>query len=109
MSRKRRKNPGGTAAGLVIEALKKRDATDAKNAVPVSVFKDLPLQTNTLAYTIGNLIEEGVVVQTPDEKYWFDPMAYSALEVKFLKGYSMFFIIPIGSILIFWLLSKFVF
>lgn len=68
MSKKRKKSPGGTAASLVIEALKKRDATSPETAVPLKVFKDLPLQTNTLSYTIGNLIEEGIVVQTPEDR-----------------------------------------
>lgn len=95
MSKKRRKSPGGTAASLVIEALKKRDATSPETAVPLKVFKDLPLQTNTLAYTIANLVEEGVVGQTADEKYYYDELGYKALEVKFVKGYSMFIIIPI--------------
>lgn len=80
---------------MVLETLKKRNAFDAGSAVPVAVFKDLPLQTNTLAYTIANLVEEGVVGQTADEKYYYDELGYKALEVKFVKGYSMFIIIPI--------------
>lgn len=109
MSRKRRKSPGGTAAGLVIEALKKRDATCEQNAVPIKVFKDLPLQTNTLSYTIANLIEEGIVVQTPDEKYYYDDLGYKALEMKFVRGYAMFFIVPIAAMLLLWAASKYLF
>lgn len=95
MSRKRKAGPRATAASMVLETLKKRNAFDAGSAVSVAVFKDLPLQTNTLAYTIANLVEEGVVGQTADEKYYYDELGYKALEVKFVKGYSMFIIIPI--------------
>ena len=109
MSKKRRKSPGGTAASLVIEALIKRDATSPETAVPLKVFKDLPLQTNTLSYTIGNLIEEGIVVQTPDEKYYYDELGFKALEMKFVRGYSMFFIIPIAAMLLLWAASKYLF
>lgn len=79
----------------MIEALKKRDATSPETAVPLKVFKDLPLQTNTLSYTIGNLIEEGIVVQTPEEKYYYDEIGFKALEMKFVRGYSMFSSFPL--------------
>jgi hypothetical protein len=109
MSRKRRKTPGGTAASLVLETLKKRNALDEASAVPVSVFKDLPLQTNTLSYTIANLIEEGIVVQTANDKYYYDDLGFKALERKFVKGYAMFFIIPIAVMLVGWAVYKYFF
>ena len=95
MSRKRKAGPRATAASMVLETLKKRNALDDKTAVPVAAFKDLPLHTKTLAYTIANLVEEGVGGQTSDERYYYDDLGYKALEVKFVKGYSMFVIIPI--------------
>lgn len=109
MSRKRKAGPRATAASMVLETLKKRNAFDAGSAVPVAVFKDLPLQTNTLSYTIGNLIEEGIVVQTPEEKYYYDELGFRALEMKFVRGYSMFFIIPIAAMLLLWAASKYLF
>lgn len=109
MSRKRKAGPRATAASMVLETLKKRNAFDAGSAVPVAVFKDLPLQTNTLSYTIGNLIEEGIVVQTPEEKYYYDELGFKALEMKFVRGYSMFFIIPIAAMLLLWAASKYLF
>ncbi|EOS59858.1 hypothetical protein C815_01881 [Firmicutes bacterium M10-2] len=95
MSRKRKAGPRATAASMVLETLKKRNATNNESAIPVSAFKDLPLQTKTLAYTIANLVDEGVVGQTADEKYYYDELGFKALEVKFVKGYSMFIVIPI--------------
>lgn len=79
---------------------------DPAHAVPISAFKDLPLQTSTLSYTIANLIDEKIVVQTAKDKYWYDAAGYKALELKFVKGYSMIFIIPLVLGLAFILLAK---
>lgn len=86
---------------------KKRKAFDAKSAIPVSAFKDLPLATKTLAYTIANLVEEGVVVQTDGDLYYYDELGFKALEVKFVKGYSMFIVIPIVLLVIVLLVQHF--
>lgn len=100
MSKKRKSGPRATAASMVLETLKKRNAFSPETAISVSAFKDLPLATNTLAYTIANLVEEGVVGQTDNEKYYFDELGYKALEVKFIKGYSMFIVVPIVLLII---------
>lgn len=107
MSRKRKAGPRATAASMVLETLKKRKAFDAKSAIPVSAFKDLPLATKTLAYTIANLVEEGVVVQTDGDLYYYDELGFKALEVKFVKGYSMFIVIPIVLLVIVLLVQHF--
>lgn len=107
MSRKRKAGPRATAASMVLETLKKRKAFDSKSAIPVSAFKDLPLATKTLVYTIANLVEEGVVVQTDGDLYYYDELGFKALEVKFVKGYSMFIVIPIVLLVIVLLVQHF--
>lgn len=109
MSRKRKRSPGGTAASLVIETLKRRGAVDAQHAVPISAFKDLPLQTSTLSYTIANLIEEKIVVQTANDKYWYDDTGFKVLQLRFIKGYSMIFIVPIVAAVLLILAYKYFF
>lgn len=62
---------------------------DEKSAVDVSVFKNLPYATSTISYTISNLMEEGVVGKTNDERFYYDDLGFKALETKFVRGYSM--------------------
>ena len=95
MSRKRKKGAKATAASMVMDTLKKRGAVDEKSAVDVSAFKNLPYATSTISYTISNLIEEGVVGKTNDERFYYDDLGFKALETKFVRGYSMIFIVPI--------------
>ena len=99
MSRKRKAGPRATAASMVLETLKKRKAFDSKSA--------MPLATKTLVYTIANLVEEGVVVQTDGDLYYYDELGFKALEVKFVKGYSMFIVIPIVLLVIVLLVQHF--
>ena len=100
MSRKRKNGAKATAASMVLEVLKKRDATTEERAVPVSVFKDLKLTTTTLSYTIANMIEQGIIVQTEDDKYYYSQEGYDLLEKKLFRGYAMFIIIPIVAVVI---------
>jgi hypothetical protein len=109
MSRKRKKGAKATAASMVLDTLKKRGAVDSEHAVEVSAFKNLPFASPTISYTISNLMQEGVVVQTSDEKYYYDDAGYKALETKFVRSYSMIFIIPIAIAILIFVLQKFVF
>ena len=93
MSRKRKRGAKATAASMVMDTLKKRGAVDEKSAVDVSVFKNLPYATSTISYTISNLMEEGVVGKTNDERFYYDDLGFKALETKFVRGYSMIFIV----------------
>ena len=87
MSRKRKRGAKATAASMVMDTLKKRGAVDEKSAVDVSVFKNLPYATSTISYTISNLMEEGVVGKTNDERFYYDDLGFKALETKFVRGY----------------------
>ena len=100
MSRKRKRGAKATAASMVMDTLKKRGAVD------VSVFKNLPYATSTISYTISNLMEEGVVGKTNDERFYYDDLGFKALETKFVRGYSMIFIVPIVIAILVYVLQK---
>lgn len=107
MSRKRSTGAKATGASMVLEVLRKRDATCPERAVDIKVFKDLTLATVTLSYTIANLVEQGIVVQTEDGKYYYSAEGYKKLEKKLFRGYSMFIVIPAVSVIIVLLLKYF--
>lgn len=91
---KKRANPRKTAGRLVIDTLKSNKAFDEKSAQPVVIFKDLPLSTTLIAYTIANLMQDGVVIQTDDEKYYYSEENWKKFESKFNRVYWMLIIIP---------------
>lgn len=107
MSRKRGAGAKATAASMVIEVLKKRGAMSEAKAVPVSAFKDVRLTTTTLGYTIANLVEQGIIVQTEDEKYYYSTEGYNALQKRVFRGYSMIFVIPVIAIVLILLWQRF--
>lgn len=106
MSRQRKKGAKATAASMVMDTLKKRGAVDEKHAVDVSAFKSLPFASTTISYTISNLMQEGVVGKTEDEKFYYDDAGFKSLETKFVRGYSMIFIIPIVIAILIYVLQK---
>ena len=102
MAKRQKATAKGTAASMVLETLKKRKAVDETSAMPITGLKNLALTTTTLSYTISNLIEEGVVIQTEDDKIYYSEAGYKALEKKYVRGYMMIFIVPIlAAIIIF--------
>lgn len=100
MSRQRKKGAKATAASMVLETLKKKNAVNEDMALPIDAFKNLKLTNTSLSYTIANLVEEGVVVQTEDGKFYYDDLGFKALETKFVRGYAMIFVIPIIAVIL---------
>lgn len=100
--------PQATAASLVMNCLKDKGAVKASKARDVSVFKNLPLSTPTISYTVANLVKQGVIIRTPDDKYYYSEKGYKKLENHFLMGYSAIFIVPILAAIALWLIIKYV-
>jgi hypothetical protein len=97
------RNGGGTAASLILDVLKENQALDKEHAVTIDKFKDLPLSTTTISYTMANLIDNGVVHQTNDQQgYWFDQQKWDTLSNNFVRGYAMIVLVPlvVGLILV---------
>lgn len=103
---KKRVSGRQTSGQAVMKALQKAKAFDEESAVGYDVLKNINLTTPVLAYTIANLMEENVVVQTKDEKYYFNQAGWNKLERKVLGSYSLLFIIPVVAFIIFTLLAK---
>lgn len=104
-----KRSAGGTAGQMIKEVFLVHRAVDAKHAIPVSAFKDLKLSTTTISYTLTNFIEQDVVHQTEDEKYWFDQAQWDKLGKDVVKGYTMILAVPLILGLLFFLLIKVLF
>lgn len=90
----KRANPRKTAGRLIIDTLKSNKAFNESTAQPVTVFKDLPLSTTLIAYTIANLMQDNIIIQTHDEKYYFSQENWRKFESKFNRIYWILIIIP---------------
>ena len=75
--------------------LKKAHATSPNKAVEISAFKDLPLSTPTISFTIANFIDQGVIHQTEDNRYWFDVAKWQSMEKSVVRGYAMSLWVPL--------------
>lgn len=84
-----------TAAKYVLGVLKKAHATSPNKAVEISAFKDLPLSTPTISFTIANFIDQGVIHQTEDNRYWFDVAKWQSMEKSVVRGYAMSLWVPL--------------
>ena len=90
-----------------MDGFEKKGALRASKAIDVSALKDLPLATPTISYTIANLVKQGVIIQTEDNKYYYSKEGYQKLEKSFLRGYTLIFVIPIAAAIALWLILKF--
>ena len=99
-------NGRATSGQAVMNALKQAGAVDEKTAVGYDVLQKVRLTTPVLAYTIANLMEENVVIQTPDERYYYNQRGWIKLERKVLGSYTFLIIIPAVAYILFMLISK---
>ena len=106
-TKEKKKSPQATAARIVMDGFEKKGALRASKAIDVSALKDLPLATPTISYTIANLVKQGVIIQTEDNKYYYSKEGYQKLEKSFLRGYTLIFVIPIAAAIALWLILKF--
>ena len=58
-------------------------------------------QTQVIAYTIANLMENGVVKRTQDERFYFDEQNWNQLKKKVNVGYLVLIGLPLILFLIF--------
>lgn len=84
-----------TAARIVMDAFLRRNATSPDKAVPLESFKDLPLASGVISYTIANFMQDDVVIKTADDRYYFVQSKWKELEKKVTRGYWMFVALPI--------------
>ena len=91
------------AAKLVVDELRNRHAFTKKTAVEVSAFKNLPLSTETIAYTIADFYEKGIIVITDKNKYYFDQEAYDKFSKKTVIQLRLLLALPVALFIIFFL------
>ena len=106
----KKRNSGRTASEAVINVFRKHKAYSQKRAVKIDAFKDLPLSTSTISYTMANLIDQGVIMQSEDKKdYWFNEARWNELSKEVVRDYQLVFIVPLVVGLAVFVLIKFVF
>ncbi|MFV0381843.1 MAG: hypothetical protein ACK5KR_06455 [Breznakia sp.] len=97
----KKNNNRRTAAKMVMDIFHKHKAYDEKDAIEVDKFKNLKLTSAVISYTIGNLIQDGVVHKTESNTYYFDQEGWNKLEKKVLRGYSLLAIVPMVFLLVY--------
>ena len=88
-----------TAARKVIDILKKNYAFSPDTAIGYDKIGKIPMPTQIIAYTIANLMDNGVVKRTDDEKYYFDQKAWDKVVRKVNFAYAGLLGIPVIALL----------
>ncbi len=95
-----------SAGRLVIEVFRFHRANDQQHAITIDKFKDVPLSSDMIGYTFGNLIQEGVIVKTNDNRYYFDQDAWKNIERKVNRVYWFMLITPFVFLALFLLITN---
>ena len=90
-----------TAAKRVLDVLHRKEAYSESTAVGYEAFKNISYPTQVIAYTIANLMENGVVKRTQDERFYFDEQNWNQLKKKVNVGYLVLIGLPLILFLIF--------
>ena len=102
-----RTNPRKTAGRLVIDMFKEYKAFSPKTAQPAEICKDLPLSSNVIAYTITNMLKDGILVNTEDNKFYFSQKNWDIFQKKFNRVYWLIIGIPAGVAVLLYVIQAF--
>lgn len=100
-----RMNPRKTAGRLVIDTFKEHKAFSPKSAQPAEICKDLPLSTNVIAYTITNMMKDGILVNTEDNKFYFSQANWDKFQKRFNRVYWLIVGIPVAVAVLLYLIK----
>lgn len=89
-----------TMARIIMDVFLKHEATSPDNAIPIEAFKDVKLTTAMVSYTIANFMQDGIVLKTGDDRYYFDEEAWGKMGKKVMRGYWMMIILPLVLLII---------
>lgn len=98
-------NPRKTAGRLVLDTFKEARAFGPKSAKPAEICKDLPLSSNTIAYTITNMMVDGILIQTEDGRFYYSEQNWQKFQRKFNRIYWLIILIPIVMAVLFYALK----
>lgn len=84
-----------TMAKIVIDVFLRRKATSAENAIPIEEFKDVKMTSSVISYTIGNLMQDGIVQKTEDNRFYFVEEAWNKMKKKVNRAYWILLGMPL--------------
>lgn len=84
-----------TMAKIVIDVFLRRGATTPDTAIPIQEFKDVKMTSSVISYTIGNLMQDGIVQKTDDDRFYFVEEQWNKLQKKVKKAYWILLGMPL--------------
>lgn len=84
-----------TMARIIIDVFLKRGATSPATAIPIEEFKDVKMTAAVISYTIGNLMQDGIVQRTDDDRFCFVQEAWDKMRKKVSKAYWILLGMPL--------------
>lgn len=96
-----------SAGRLVMAVFHRYKAYGADSVIGIDKFMNVPLTNDMIAYTFGNLIEEGVIVAIAEDQFYFDQEVWKKLENKVNRMYWMMLLLPIVLAAIFLIVFNF--
>ncbi|MGB4984575.1 MAG: hypothetical protein WBO70_02235 [Erysipelotrichaceae bacterium] len=91
----KRKSNKFTAGKYIIDVFRNHHAYSPDEAIKVETFKNIPLTSEVVAFTMGNFIKDGIVLVTGDDRYYFCEKAWKKLNWKINFAYVMVVFFPI--------------
>lgn len=91
----KRRSVQKTAGRMIMDVLKKNYALSEDKAIGIEAFKNLPLTSQVIAYTIGNFIENGVIKEVDGKLFYFSQKDWDRLVKKVNFSYVLLYGLPL--------------
>lgn len=93
-----------SAGKLIMMVFHHHQAYDSNTAIALTQLSKVPLSSDMIAYTVANFVQEGVLVVTPDDKYYFDQAVWKKLQRQVNRIYWVMLLAPVIIMILFLLL-----
>ena len=97
----KKENVRTSAGRQVMAVFNKYKAYDEKTALTIKDFENVPLSSEMIAYTFGNMINEKVIIPVGEDHFYLDKNQFEMLERKVNRIYWVMLLAPFIALLIF--------
>ena len=100
----KKKSKNAVVGREVLNVLIQNNAFAEDSAIKLAKFKDLPFSSETIAYTIGNFYQEGIIKIVGNDRYYYDQATYN----RYKKRKTILWYVMIGLPILVFMLYLFI-
>jgi len=103
----KKENVRTSAGRQVMAVFDNYKAYDESTALTIKDFEKVPLSSEMIAYTFGNMIDEKVIIPVGEDRFYLDKNSFKKLEKKVNRIYWVMLLAPSVALIVFLIIMNY--